>query len=88
MVTGSLIAACIAALIAALSWVYRDRGCTPQQSYFRTVAALVWLSLAALYLVALAGADIYLIRAGILTRLMQITIVLIYIGEITTGRRQ
>ncbi len=87
MVTGTLIASIVVALGASyVSWRYRADGCTEQQTDFRKVAALVWLSLAALYFTALLDPGIYIIRAGILTRLLLMTIALLWVGEVMLGR--
>jgi len=43
---------------------------------------LVWISLAALYLVAYLSPDIYLVKSGILSRGLVVTMAVIYSGEL------
>jgi hypothetical protein len=89
MVGATLIAACIACLVAGcLSLMCARRPCDWRKRNYRTVSALVWYSLAALYLVGYLMPDIYLVRAGILSRGLVITMALIYSGELLLERKQ
>lgn len=82
MILATLIAACIASIAAGIvSLVKAGKGCAPHKRRFRIVSALVWFSLSALWVVALAG-DFYIIRSGILVRLMIVLQAAIYTGEL------
>jgi hypothetical protein len=82
MILATLIAASIVSLAAGVvSLVKAGKGCAPHKRSFRIVSALVWFTLSALWIVALTG-EFYIIRSGILTRLLIALQAMIYIGEL------
>lgn len=84
MITCTLIVASIVAMIAAIvSFTKAGKGCAPHKRPFRLTSGFVWLMLSMMWLVALL-VDIYIIRSGILTRLLIILQAGIYIGELMT----
>jgi len=88
MVHASLAAASIAALVAGIMAIAGTRDpCPPSKRDFRKVSAFVWLALACMWIVAIYG-DYYIIRSGILTRLLIVLQAVIYIGEIWLERRR
>lgn len=88
MVQASLIVACIASLTAGvISLLCVRDSCDTTKRGYRIVSSLVWISLAALYFVAYLSPGIYLVKSGILTRLLVITMAVIYSGELLLERR-
>lgn len=84
MITATLIVASAVALVAAIvSYAKASKGCAPHKRPFRLTSALIWLMLASLWFAALF-VDIYIIRSGIITRLLIILQAGIYIGELMT----
>ena len=88
MVQATLIAACIACLVAGIiSLLCARKPCDIAKRNYRIVTSLVWFSLAALYSVAYLMPGIYLVKSGILTRLLVVTMAVIYSGELLLERK-
>lgn len=88
MVGATLIAACIACLVAGVMSLACSRMCSVSKRSYRLVSGLVWISLAALFLVGYLMPDLYLVRSGILSRLLVILMALIYSGELLLERKE
>lgn len=89
MIQASFIAASTACLIVGgLSLIKAGASCPPSKKPFRIVSALVWFSLASLYMAILFGLDSQLIRTGIVSRLLIISQALIYSGELLLERKE
>jgi len=85
-VQATLVAAGISAFVASL--VAGVTRCPPKKRTFRVVSTLIWLSLGIMWMVAATGYNIYIIRSGILTRLLLILQMAVYMGELILERDQ